>query len=232
MSIDLLAPVAASLPAASHPAIPEGMKVACFTGPNSPEPDGPSQSCPVLQWGGLTFWPYSYVDNRVSMGIVSYDSAGKLVKQMEKAGARYVWKITVDTAARTVTFWGQANQTIVVPWVELAAAPTIASLPATGHPAIPDGMKVACFTGPNSPTPDGASSTCPVVQWVGLTFWPYSYVDNRYAMGIVGYDGAGKPVHQIEGQGARYVWKITESTADKTITFWGQTSQTIVVRWA
>jgi hypothetical protein len=232
MSIDLLPPVVGSLPARSHPAIPSGMKVACFTGPSSPEPDGPSENCPVVQWGGLTFWPYSYVDNRIGMGIVAYDSAGSVVQEVQKSGARYVWKITVDAAAKTVTFWGQANQTIVVPWVELAPAPAIASLPANSHPAIPGGMKMACFTGPSSPEPDGASPNCPVVRWVGLTFWPYSYVDNRVSMGIVAYDSAGKVVHQEEGGGARYVWKITEDKTAKTITFWGQANQTIVAAWA
>ena len=126
--------------------------MACFTGPNSPAPaGGPSDTCPVIQWGGLTYWPYSYVDDRVFMGIVAYDSSGNLVQQTEKPGARYVWKITVDTAAQTVTFWGQANQTIVMTWAELRGSPTIASLPATTSPAIPTGMKMPASRGPTRP---------------------------------------------------------------------------------
>ena len=53
------------------------------------------------------------------MTIVAYDAAGKAVKKWYKTGARYVERITVDTGAKTVTFWGQANRKIVMKWKEL-----------------------------------------------------------------------------------------------------------------
>jgi hypothetical protein len=88
------------------------MKMACFTGPNSPRPDGQSADCPVFQWGGLTFWPYSYVDNRYSIGLVAYDFNGYLISQVELPGARYVYKITVDPSGMSVTIWGQSDKKV------------------------------------------------------------------------------------------------------------------------
>lgn len=107
-------PTVTSVPYSEHPAsVPVEMAVVCMTGPNSPIPDGESATCPVVKWGGLTYWAFSYFDNRDSMGIVGYDKAGNIVSQVEKVGARYVWKATVD--GNTVTFWGQANATVVFP---------------------------------------------------------------------------------------------------------------------
>lgn len=112
----LSTPQISSRPASSHPAIPEGMKMSCHSGPDSFElaPD-----CPVIEWGELTFWPYSYDDNRMSVGAVAYDSAGNLCRSVEVPGSRYIWKITVDPDAETVTFWGQGNTDASVTWAAL-----------------------------------------------------------------------------------------------------------------
>lgn len=109
-------PIVESLPRASAPAQPSGLGVNCL-----PTPDTAQQSptCPVLRWLGLTYWAYSHNDNRLGMTIVAYDSAGIIVKQWERMGARYVWRIVVDATARTVTFWGQASNTILMTWDEL-----------------------------------------------------------------------------------------------------------------
>ena len=105
----------------THPAIPAGMKVAFMTGPNSPTPDGESSTCNVIRYNGLTYWAYSYIDNRVSLGLVAYDASGKQVAQQELQGTRYLWKITSDPAAQTVTFYGQSNQTVSRAWSQLPA---------------------------------------------------------------------------------------------------------------
>jgi hypothetical protein len=55
----------------------------------------------------------------MSMAIVAYDAKGQIVKQWEKPGARYLTSITVDSAQKTVTLIGQANQTTVLSWSEL-----------------------------------------------------------------------------------------------------------------
>ena len=55
----------------------------------------------------------------MSMAIVAYDAKGQIVKQWEKLGARYLTSITVNSAQKTVTLIGQANQTTVLSWSEL-----------------------------------------------------------------------------------------------------------------
>jgi hypothetical protein len=111
-----LAPKVVIVPSNSYPAVPAGLKPTSTPGPDNLNS---SPNYPTVQYGGFTYWPFSYIDNRVSFGIVGYDSTGKLVRQFEKPGARYIWQITVETAAKTVTFWGQANQKVVVRWAEL-----------------------------------------------------------------------------------------------------------------
>ena len=104
------APIVVTVPPANAPAIPPG-----FHSPFTFAPSG----APVIQWNGYSYWAYSYADNRMSMAIVAYDAKGKIVKQWEKPGARYLTSITVDSAQKTVTLIGQANQTTVLSWSEL-----------------------------------------------------------------------------------------------------------------
>jgi hypothetical protein len=93
--------------------IPAGMKVTALGGPDTLQS---APSCPVLAVGGFTLWPLSYIDNRVSFGMVMYDLKGRVVNQVEKKGARYVYKITLSGSGATgsVTFSGQANQSVTM----------------------------------------------------------------------------------------------------------------------
>lgn len=110
-------PVVESAPTANPPGnIPEGMRVSCNLGPDT---FTQNPMCPVLRFNGYTYWAYSYRDNRSSFGIVAYDDAGEIVTQWEATGARYMWQITVDSTAETVTFFGQANRTATLTWAEL-----------------------------------------------------------------------------------------------------------------
>jgi hypothetical protein len=73
--------------------------------------------CPVVKCGGITYWIYSYLDNRNSYGVVGYDRNGGVVKPLvEKAGARYINSITVNAGAANVTLTGQGGQTVVMPF--------------------------------------------------------------------------------------------------------------------
>ena len=94
-------------------AIPSGLKVTALTGPNTTQS---APSCPVLAIGSFTLWPMSYYDNRVSFGMVMYDPKWKAVSQVEKTGARYVYKITPDGSggSGSVTFWGQSDQKVTM----------------------------------------------------------------------------------------------------------------------
>lgn len=89
-------------------AIPDGMKVATIAGPNVLQP---LKACPVLTIGSFTLWPMSYIDNRVSFGMVMYDPTWKIVNQVEKPGARYVYKVAPDGSG-SVTFSGQSDQAV------------------------------------------------------------------------------------------------------------------------
>jgi hypothetical protein len=109
-------PIITALAAGAHPEIPPGLKVSCPVGPDTVQP---STTCPVLQWNGLTYWAFSHLDNRFSLTIAAYDSAGDLMMVWERAGARYMWQITLNTEANTVTFHGQDSQTITMTWAEL-----------------------------------------------------------------------------------------------------------------
>ena len=109
-SMDMLSVLKMSAPKGP---IPEGMKVTALQGPDTLQSANPG---PVLGVGSFTLWPMSYVDNRVSFGMVMYDPLGRVVNQVEKSGARYVYKITLDGSgdAGSVTFWGQANQSVTM----------------------------------------------------------------------------------------------------------------------
>jgi hypothetical protein len=109
-SMDMLAAI--HLPKPKGP-IPDGMKVTALQGPNTLQP---AASCPVLSIGSFTLWPLSYIDNRVSFGMVMYDPQWKVVHQVEKPGARYVYKITLNGSGSTgtVTFSGQADQHVTM----------------------------------------------------------------------------------------------------------------------
>jgi hypothetical protein len=109
-SMDMLSVIKMSSPKGP---IPEGMKVTALQGPDTLQPANPG---PVLAIGGFTLWPMSYVDNRVSFGMVMYDLKWNVVNTVEKKGARYICQITKngEGAQGSVTFTGQANQSVTM----------------------------------------------------------------------------------------------------------------------
>ena len=99
--------------ATSAPDVPSGLQIACVTDGKTLEA---SRTCPVIRYQGSTTWIYSYKDNRTSLAVVSYDGDGKVIRNVEHAGARYVVGMTWDPKAQTVTITGEENRTITVPW--------------------------------------------------------------------------------------------------------------------
>ncbi len=91
----------------------------CEVGPGSPVE--PSTTCPVVRWDGYDYWAMAYHDNRSSMAIHVFDATGRLLNVVERPGARYLYAIDVDQAAKTVTFHGQTDRTIVMTWDALRA---------------------------------------------------------------------------------------------------------------
>ena len=106
--------------ATSFPGVPAELEISvlCWNGPDIPGA-GVADDCPVLIWGGHRYWALSHNDNRGAMTVVAFDEAGALVKTWERPGARYLWQITVDVEAETVTFFGQSSGTIEMNWDEL-----------------------------------------------------------------------------------------------------------------
>ena len=105
--------------AADHPPMPAGLQLVCMpvSGQGAPNSD----TCPVVKYQGITTWAYSFADNRVALALVSYDADNKVVRNVEKGGARYLFDATSSERGQTVTFVGQAEQWVTVPWSELGA---------------------------------------------------------------------------------------------------------------
>jgi hypothetical protein len=99
-------PIVQSVPVANHPPIPERMKLgAFFSGSNLNSASNTS----VLNWGTHTYWVADYVDNRMGMCMLAYDENNRLVKQVSKNGARYMWRMTYDIASQNIVCTGQSG---------------------------------------------------------------------------------------------------------------------------
>jgi hypothetical protein len=106
------------VPATSNPPVPPGLKVTCVR--SSDNGAAPSKSCPIVKYLGVTTWAYSYLDNRVSLALVSYDAQNNVIGITEKPGARYVFEALSSERTKTVMFVGQARQSVTATWAELA----------------------------------------------------------------------------------------------------------------
>ncbi len=220
-------PVIAAFPSGDHPPIPTGLKVSCSVNPDTLEE---CDKCPVIVWNNYVYWAYSYRDNRVGLAIVAYELNGEFVRQWDMKGTRYIYKITSDADKKNITFWGQANDTIEMGWDELylMKPPVEGRIPTSAHPKVPSGLKVSCKDSPETLDP---SSSCPVIQWNGYTYWAFSYYDNRVALNIAAFDVAGKLVKQWEKKGTRYVYDINVDVVKQTVTFLGQSNDSVVMTW-
>jgi hypothetical protein len=99
-------PVVQSVSAASHPPVPGDMKLdAFFSGSNLQQASNTS----VLHWGTHTYWVADYMDNRMGMCMLCYDQNNRLVKQVSKNGARYMWRMVYDVANQRVACTGQSD---------------------------------------------------------------------------------------------------------------------------
>ncbi len=213
-------PVIAYVPINSNPPVPAGLKVACMPGPNVLNL---SKTCPVVKYNGLTTWAYSFIDNRVSLALVTYDSHNNVVGNITKDGARYVWEAIVDRGQQRVVFNGQSNQSVSASFAELNP-PVVTAVPSNSNPPVPAGLKVTCMVNGTSLNP---SPTCPVVTYQGITTWAYSFIDNRVAMAFVSYDAKNKMVRNVAMNGARYVWQIAVDPTAGTVTATGQSNQSV-----
>jgi hypothetical protein len=61
----------------------------------------------------------SYRDNRLSLAIHAFETSGTLRGIREETGARYLAAVSVDADARTITFIGQADRSVLLGWETL-----------------------------------------------------------------------------------------------------------------
>ena len=219
-------PAVEYVPANSNPPVPAGLKVTCMTGPTTLTP---SNTCPVVRYMGYTTWAYSFIDNRVSLALVTYDSKNNVVSNVTQNGTRYVWNVLSSLPNKTLMFVGQSNQSVTVPWSAILPPPQIVTVAANSNPPVPAGLKVTCTPNGNTGAP---SPTCPVVQYQGITTWAYSFIDNRVALAFVSYDAKNNVVRNVTANGTRYVWQITSDPASQTITATGQSNAAVTAPWA
>jgi hypothetical protein len=102
---------------ADSPPPPAGMQLVCVTASNDGAPT--AKTCPVVQYQGVTTCPFRYADNRTSLALVSYDSAGKIIGTVEKPGARYAFDAESSDYTQTVLFVGQALKYVTATWAEI-----------------------------------------------------------------------------------------------------------------
>jgi hypothetical protein len=105
------------VPANSNPPVPAGLKVTCVKSADSGA--APSATCPIVKYQGITTWAYSYIDNRVSLALVSYDSSNNVIANVEKPGARYIFEAASSGRTETVLFVGQDKRYVTATWAEL-----------------------------------------------------------------------------------------------------------------
>jgi hypothetical protein len=102
---------------ADAPQPPAGLQLVCVSVPNDGAPT--AKTCPVVQYQGITTWPFSYADNRTSLALVSYDSSGNVIGTIEKPGARYAFDAESSDYTQTVLFVGQSQKFVTATWAEL-----------------------------------------------------------------------------------------------------------------
>lgn len=110
-----------------------------------------------------------------------------------------------------------------------APVASVVYVPANSNPPVPTGLKVACMPGPNVLTP---SKTCPVIKYLGLTTWAYSFIDNRVSLAFVTYDANNTVVMNTTKDGARYVWNMASGIKSQIVTAVGQSNQHVTITWA
>ncbi|KAJ6524157.1 hypothetical protein B0H19DRAFT_1276611 [Mycena capillaripes] len=91
---------------------PAGLKFTHLTNPNTLDEN--DSVYPVLIVGTYTYWPMSYIDNRVSLNLVGYDQNKNLVSQLEVPGTRYIFTLGYSPIKGAIQLIGQSNAAVTV----------------------------------------------------------------------------------------------------------------------
>ncbi|KAG8834462.1 hypothetical protein FRC17_008684, partial [Serendipita sp. 399] len=155
-------------------------------------------------------------DNHYGMNIVAWDMERNLVKQLDKPGARYIWKITFDSASQTVTFTGQSSKTVHATLDELIIPPSVVHLSASAAPVLPYTLTYAAAD----------PSQFPVIKTATYSFWPASYKDGRNSFAVVVVDRSNQVQHFIDCPGGQVIQDIQINNDERTIVLHGQNDST------
>ena len=104
-------------PVAEAPSIPAGLQTACINAPTDGAPA--SKTCPVIYYGPYKTWIFSYADNRTSFALVTFDATGRIVRNLEANGARYIFDVFSDDRGQKLTLVGQSKNSVVINWADL-----------------------------------------------------------------------------------------------------------------
>jgi hypothetical protein len=104
-------------PVAEAPSIPAGLQTACINAPVDGAPA--SNTCPVIYYGAYRTWIFSYADNRTSFALVTFDATGRIVRNVEAGGARYIFDVFSDDRGQKLTLVGQSKNSVVINWADL-----------------------------------------------------------------------------------------------------------------
>ena len=96
--------------------------------------------------------------------------------------------------------------------------PSLVSRPGATAPTPPVGLRVQCVDGPES----FVEANCPVVQCGRLFTWPFTYTDNRFALGLSTYEDDVTFLRTTELTGPRYVYGASNDSLFMSVTFRGQ----------
>lgn len=132
-------PVITTADESTFPEAPEGWRYVNLTDPDKLQFD--PAHYPVVLYKGITYsilvrnaaihWDSlsadylhlsvaaSDIPNMGVMNIIGWNSDKKIVKQINKEGARYLWQISYNDITKGFTFTGQAKQFVTVPLGEL-----------------------------------------------------------------------------------------------------------------
>ena len=95
-----------------NPPAGDGLDEVCGGGPG-----GNGAQCPDVVCGSITYYLFSYADNRESLAIVGYDPQGNVVRgPIEVTGTRYIETVTLNAIGQTALLTGQPPSTATVPW--------------------------------------------------------------------------------------------------------------------
>lgn len=105
-------------PVAAAPSVPAGLQTACINAPSDTGAPA-SKTCPVIYYGAYKTWIFSYADNRTSFALVTFDATGRIVRNVEAGGARYIFDVFSDDRGQKLTLVGQSKNSVVINWADL-----------------------------------------------------------------------------------------------------------------